>query len=68
VQPVQYYCLSEEVDYILYTDNRNHGLLLDMEMYTLILSSKGSLKNQTAMVYTKCHFSVKVLGFIRNHL
>jgi len=66
MEPVQHYC-QEEVGYNLYSDNRNHGLLLDIKMYTWILSSVGSLKNQTITLNTQCHFSVNLFSFSRSH-
>jgi len=62
--PVQ---CQKEVSYNLYSDNRNHELLLDIKMYTWILSSVGSLKNQTTTLYTQCHFSFNLFGFSRSH-
>jgi hypothetical protein len=66
MEPVQCYC-QEEVGYNLYSDNRNHGLLLDIKMYTWILSYVGSLKNQTTTLNTQCHFSVNLFGLSRSH-
>ena len=33
MEPVQCYCQEEDA-YKLYSDNRNHGLLLNIKMYT----------------------------------
>jgi hypothetical protein len=66
MEPVQCYC-QQEVGYNLYSDNRNHGLLMDIKMYTSILSFVGSLKNQTTTLYTLHHFSVNLLGFSSSH-
>jgi hypothetical protein len=65
MEPVQCYC-QEEVGCKLYSDNRNQRLLLDTKMYTWVLSSVGSLKNQTTTPFTR-HFSVNLFGFSRSH-
>jgi hypothetical protein len=66
MEPVQCYCQEEDA-YKLYSDNRNHGLLLNIKMYTWILSSAGSLKNWTITLYTQRHFPVNLFGFSRSH-